>query len=69
MEKMRLEQEVTILNCSKQMTRVLENQQLKEIESKKMNEAMDRIEETIIALKRKNAGANARSALMDKNIA
>jgi len=69
MEKMKLEQETTILNCSKQMTRLLENQQLKEIEFKNMSEALDRVEETIISLKRKNAGANARAALMDKQAA
>jgi len=39
---------------------------MKEVEFKKMNETMERVEETIIALKRKNAGANARNAMMEK---
>lgn len=31
-----------------------------------MQDTLDRVEETIIALKRKNAGANARAGLMEK---
>lgn len=36
------------------------------VEFKRIQEAMDRMEETIIAIKRKNAGANARNNLMEK---
>lgn len=44
----------------------MESQEARSIEFKKMQETLDRVEETIIALKRKNAGANARAGLMEK---
>lgn len=66
MEKIRLESEAVMLNNGKQMQRLMESQQLREVEFKKMQETLDRVEETIIALKRKNAGANARAGLLEK---
>ena len=66
MEKIRLESETVFLNNSKQMQRLMESQEARGVEFKKMQDTLDRVEETIIALKRKNAGANARAGLMEK---
>ena len=66
MEKIRLESEAVMLNNGKQMQRLMESQQLREVEFKKMQETLERVAETIIALKRKNAGANARAGLLEK---
>lgn len=48
------------------MARLLEVTEQRGVEFKKMKESMERMEETIITLKRKNAGANAREGLMAK---
>lgn len=48
------------------MQRSMEIFEARGVEFKKMQDAMDKLEETLIALKRKNAGANVRAGLMEK---